>query len=263
MTIALSRLNFRDLGGLPVTGGFHIRPGLLYRCQGPGTFLDDHRQELSELDIRLVCDLRSDLERRAAVHDWGLSAILINLDLPNDFGSETSLGWKALVRHPTEAGARAAMRASYATMPTAIRPYMPTIVAAISEGNTPVLMHCTAGKDRTGVLVALLLLFVGVPLDAVIGDYLRSEAFGRNLRASGSLAPALGATFGFAPDQGTVDALIGVDTEFLMAALAPVDGIWGSVDGYFASVGVDSDRRAELRSILTERDSTLKPQLER
>jgi len=248
----LARLNFRDLGGLPVTGGLRIRPHVLYRCQGPASLNNDDRQELASLGIRLVCDLRSEVERAQAMHDWGAATALMNLNLPNDFASGTGFALRMLLDDSTVAGAKSAMRASYAAMPAAIRPHLAPIVDAICEGRLPALFHCSAGKDRTGVLVALLMLSIGVARDAVISDYMRSESFGHGLRAKGPLAHAFGTMFGFSVDEQAVTAIVGVDAEYLTAALEAIDAVWGSMDGYFASAGVDDRRRNALRETVTE-----------
>jgi protein-tyrosine phosphatase len=253
VTIALSQLNFRDLGGLPVTGGRRIRSGVLYRCQGPGSFNDDHRQELGALGIRTVCDLRSTKERQQASHAWDAPTLVINLDLPNEFDGPSSFVVQALRENPTLTAAMSALCATYGRMPGAIHPHLARIVNTIGTGNLPAMIHCTAGKDRTGVLVALLLLFIGVPHDVVIQDYLRSEAYVRYLRGTAaSMRPAFEAFFGFAAEDGVAEAVGGVHADFLQAALDLVDTEWGSVDGYFASAGIDGRRQAELRALLTE-----------
>ncbi len=251
MTVALSKLNFRDLGGLPAGQGCKLRHGLLYRSEGPASLKDDHRRELAALGIRLVCDLRADVERMVAPNDW-TTARLFNLDITNDLRTETNEGWAALRHDPSAAGARKAMRGNYAAMPGAMLPHMSGLVDAILAGETPVLIHCTAGKDRTGVLVALLLLLLDVPGEHVVEDYLHSDIFARNLHLGGSIMHAFEETFGFPPSEETVNTMIGVDTDFLDAALDRVTREWGSVEGYFAAGGVDAAKRAALRTALVE-----------
>ena len=256
MTEALSRLNFRDLGGLPAGKGGVIRHGLLYRNEGPASLTEDHRRELVALGIRLVCDLRADVERDAAPNDW-TTARLFNLDITNDLRTETSEGWAALRDDPSAAGARQAMRTNYAAIPGALLPHLSTFVDAILAGETPVLMHCTAGKDRTGVLVALLLLLLGVPDEHVVVDYLRSDVFARNLRLGSSISHAFEVAFGFTPSDDTVAAMTGVDTGFLAASLDTVNARWGSIEAYFEAAGVNAGKRAALRAALVEADPAL------
>ena len=250
MTVALSRLNFRDLGGLPTQDGRRLRPGLLFRSEGPASFAAEHRQELGNIGFRLICDLRADVERSVAPNDWSDSARLFHLDMTNDLRTKTNEGWGVLRDDPSEAGALAAMTLNYTAMPAALHPHMRALIDALLGGELPALMHCTAGKDRTGVLVALLLSLLGVDRADIDRDYLRSDVFARNLRLGGSIADAFSKTFGFVPSEATIAAMIGVDTQFLDAAFAAVDRQWGSIDRFFAIAGVDASRTARLRATL-------------
>jgi protein-tyrosine phosphatase len=247
-----TQLNFRDLGGLEATGGLRLRHGLLFRSEAPGRFTTEQQSALAATGLRLVCDLRSDRETTHAPYDWGSSVSVIKLNLPDDFGDAGGLGRQILCAQPDEIGARAAMQASYATMPAALRPHLLNIVSAILIGGVPTLFHCTAGKDRTGVLVALILLFIGVPLELTVQDYLRSASFGERLRSTGNMVAAFSQMYGFALDQPTVDAVIGVNQDYLMAALDQLVTDWGSIDRYFNSVGIDATCRDELLSKLTQ-----------
>jgi protein-tyrosine phosphatase len=249
MTVALSRLNFRDLGGLPAAGGV-LRHHALFRSEGPASFLDDHHAELERLGIRLICDLRAPVEREAAPHRWPHAARTLHLDLTNDLRSEASEGWAALRNDPSEAGALRAMTLNYAAMPAALHPQLAPLADALLAGGLPVLIHCTAGKDRTGVLIALLLILLGVPREAVVADYLRSDIFAANLRLGGSIADAFVKTFGFTPSQATINAMIGVNPAFLEAAFAAIDQHWGSLADYFRSAGLTGARQAQLCAAL-------------
>jgi protein-tyrosine phosphatase len=250
MTEALSKLNFRDVGGLPTTDGRYLRSGVIYRSEGPASFNDEHRGELAELDIRLVCDLRADVERDEAPNDWSTTARLLNLDITNDLRTETNQGWNALRDDPSAAGARVAITTNYAAIPGAILPHLGGLIDAIIGGETPVIIHCTAGKDRTGVLMAILLLVVGVQREAVVADYLRSDVFAKNLRLGGSISEAFEKTFGFVPSQATIDTMIGVDVGFLDAALDAIDAEHGSIEGYFRAAGIAADRMAQFRAVM-------------
>lgn len=250
MTEALSKLNFRDVGGLPTTDGRYLRSGVIYRSEGPASFNDEHRGELAELEIRLVCDLRADVERDQAPNDWTTTARLLNLDITNDLRTETNQGWNALRDDPSAAGARVAITTNYAAIPGAILPHLGGLIDAIIGGETPVIIHCTAGKDRTGVLMAILLLVVGVQREAVVADYLRSDVFAKNLRLGGSISEAFEKTFGFVPSQATIDTMIGVDVGFLDAALDAIDAEHGSIEGYFRTAGIAADRMAQFRAVM-------------
>ena len=250
-TAALSKLNFRDLGGIPVSQGRVLRQRCLYRSEGPASFAEAHRAELAALDIKLICDLRADVERQAAPNDWSGAARLLNVEMTQDLRVATNSGWSALRDDPSEAGARRAMRANYAAMPAALQPHLPALVDALLAGEHPVLIHCTAGKDRTGVLVGLLLAFLGTPMEEIEADYLRSDVFAKNLRLGASIADAFEKTFGFVPSEATIDAMIGVDIDFLAAAFAAVTREWGDVEAYFHAAGIAAGAGEQLRLALT------------
>jgi protein-tyrosine phosphatase len=250
MTVALSRLNFRDLGGLPAAGGV-LRQGALFRSEGPASFLQDHHAELEALGIRLICDLRTAVERDAAPHRWPHAARTLHLDLTNDLRSEANEGWAALRTDPSEAGALRAMTLNYVAMPAALHPQLAALADALLDAGLPALIHCTAGKDRTGVLIALLLRLLGASREAVLADYLRSDVFAANLRLGGSITDTFQKTFGFAPSQATIDAMIGVNPAFLEAAFAAIDQHWGNLETYFESAGL-TERADRLRAVLVE-----------
>ncbi|MDB5702749.1 MAG: protein-tyrosine phosphatase [Sphingomonadales bacterium] len=253
MTIALSRLNFRDIGGLRSANGQTVRPGLIYRSEGPASFLENHRAELLALNIGTVCDLRSAVERSAAPNDWcGPDCRILNLDMNTDLRAQGKDIWESLRVSPTSDTARAAMSENYRMMPAAIQPHLSLMVDALLEGRVPLLVHCTAGKDRTGVIIAILLLLLNVPLENIIEDYSRSDVFGENMRIAGSIEQGFNETFGFVASKEVVDMMIGTVREFLLAALAEIDTQWGGIEQYFQACGIDANKQARLRAELLE-----------
>lgn len=246
MHAVLADKNFRDLGGLPLDGARRLRAGRLYRGEGPLRLSAVERAALGELGLATVCDLRSAAERARASFGWPRAVRQLELDLPNDFSGPEARGWERLAADPSAEGAVAAMCASYASMPAALLPRLAGLVAALGESGGAALVHCTAGKDRTGVLVALLLRWLGCPERDVEEDYLRSLRHGEALlaeaRAGGSSDPWPG--FPLAIDA--VRALVGVDLRYLRAALAAVDDGWGSLARYFAAAGCSPPARERL-----------------
>lgn len=251
MTIALSRLNFRDIGGLPTIHGGQVRPGILFRSEGPASFFAEHHAELVALGFRAVADLRSEMERDKAPHDWcGADCRILDLDMNTDLRAQGEDMWMTLGRDPTQARAIAVMTHNYGLMPQAFLPHVAPMVDALLAGDTPMLVHCTAGKDRTGVVVALVLDLLGVPRDVIDADYRKSDVFGQNLVMSGHLKSDLQKTFGFVPPDEMVAVLIGVHADFLNCALDAVASQWGGIDGYFQAAGVGAARRDALRQLL-------------
>jgi protein-tyrosine phosphatase len=252
MTEGLSRLNFRDVGGLETEDGSLTRSGVIFRSEGPANFEAIHRRELEALKIRLVCDLRSDRERREAPNDWTGGARLLNLNVTDDLRAEPSQTWKTLLAaDPSSETVKRVYLRNYAAIPGALRPHLRALIEAIAIGETPVVIHCTAGKDRTGVLIALLLKALHVPEAAVAADYMRSDVFAQNLRSLGGIHERMEKNYGVRPDDAFIDALIGVDLEYLRSALAAVEQEWLTIDGYFAAAGVGPELLDRYREVMT------------
>ena len=253
MTIALSKLNFRDLGGLPTQDARRVRHGLLFRSEGPASFFDDHRAELGALGIRSVCDLRSAGERDTAPNDWcGPECRILNLDMNTDLRAQGEDIWESLRRDPSAENARRVMTENYRMMPQALEAHMLPLVDALLNGDVPMIVHCTAGKDRTGVVIALLLALLGVGMKDILHDYGKSDIFGENMQIAGSIEDCFLKCFGFVPEAPVVAMLIGTEQEFLKAALQQVDSRWGGATAYFDAVGVDVARQEALRTMMLE-----------
>lgn len=253
MTEALSRLNFRDLGGLPTADGARLRPGLIFRSEGPASFFDAHRAELGALGFRTVCDLRSGGERDHAPNDWcGPDCSILDLDMNTDLRAQGEEIWESLRGDGSVANAHRVMMENYRLMPHALRPHLPAIVDALLAQAVPLMIHCTAGKDRTGVAIAALLSLAGVSQDVILDDFRKSDVFGENMRIAGSVEQGFRDTFGYVPDAAVIAMLVGTEQAFLLAALDEIDARWGDIDGYFEAAGIDAGRRDQLRNMLLE-----------
>jgi len=155
-------LNFRDIGGLPAGSGV-TRSGVLFRSGNLAGLGEDGRDALAELGIRRVVDLRADDEvayEPSRTAGLGIETVRVPLFLgsvASFFVADRSLEemYRALV---DDSGARLA-----------------DVARSVLVDGQPVLIHCTVGKDRTGVSVALLLAAIGVEEEAVIADYARTE----------------------------------------------------------------------------------------
>lgn len=165
MTAALSvpgAFNFRDVGGLPA-GDARTRSGVLFRS-GNLTRVDAAgRASLRELGLRRIIDLREDAE------------IALEPTTLDELGHET-------VRIPLFLGSAASFFEEDLSLAEMYRALIDGSAARIVDvvravvSDQPVLVHCTVGKDRTGVTVALALAAAGVDEDAVVADYARTEA---------------------------------------------------------------------------------------
>jgi protein-tyrosine phosphatase len=251
MTTELAKLNFRDVGGLRTEEGSLVRSGMIFRSEGPASFEPIHKSELAALGVQVVCDLRADTERQRVPNDWAGTARQLNLDINADLRVNPSELLKTLGADRSADALKRANLSNYAAMPAAFLPHLRELTLAIADGQTPILIHCTAGKDRTGVLVALLLMALRVPEELVIADYLRSDVYRQNLRLQEGLNEQIEGVFGFLPDDAFIDALIGVDIDLLDAAIQAMHREWGSVDGYLRAAGIEADLLDRYRDVMT------------
>ncbi|MFE1645571.1 tyrosine-protein phosphatase [Microbacterium sp. P01] len=231
-------LNFRDVGGLPA-GDAVTRSGVLYRSGNLAQVDDAGAETLRALGLRRIVDLRDDHEVRYApsrVEGLGVETQRVPLyvgSIESFFERDASL--TAFYREIVEDSAAQ--------------------VAAVVRGilvDQPVLVHCTAGKDRTGLTVALALAAAGVDLDAVVDDYARTEALlpaARN-RLVVSRLRALH------PDSRHVEEVATRSPAPVMRALlAHVADTHGGAADYLRAHGLGDDELAELRRVLvTTRD---------
>ena len=202
MTITLDGLqNFRDLGGLPLAAGGSVRSDVLYRSEGLIGLTDTGVADLSASPIGVIVDFRTPMEQAAAPDrlpaDRALEVVELSVlegaltgaagaaaraDGPIDTGAAKQILatlprlselYVQMLEHGATSFAEASRRVATAGVNEA-----PRDAASVDGNASAVLIHCTAGKDRTGVAVALVLDAVGVDRDAVIADYAVSE---RNL----------------------------------------------------------------------------------
>lgn len=178
-------LNARDLGGIKVKDDGaerRVKKGLLLRTGELARISPEDRAKLSALGVKTVVDFRSAAERDAAP-DPAVGAK--NFHWPIDAGSLMRV---PDLRRPetADSGVSAAdeMHKLYRLLPDeAAWPYRRLFDLLADPANAPVIFHCTAGKDRTGLASALLLHALGAGREAVVADYLASN---------GQLAPKLG-----------------------------------------------------------------------
>jgi protein-tyrosine phosphatase len=169
--------NFRDVGGLATTDGRTVRTGLLFRSNEPSRMTDKDLVTLRKFGIRLVCDLRSAKEsrRRRGRFLADGSIRLVNIPLHEDASQDGSLR-KMLVFMLARSGGeqfREFSRRYYQHVAFEQTSRMREIITLFSRDDSwPALIHCTAGKDRTGFLAAIIQLLVGVPYRSVMEDYL-------------------------------------------------------------------------------------------
>ena len=257
--------NFRD-----VTQTAGIAPGRLFRSSELSKLDDSGRAALTEIGVTDVADLRSpaELARRGpgAVPD---DVVLHHLPFPEVSHSHSDsddpaqapheTAWQKMMteysdEEPAEAGQRW-MTGEYERFPTlggaqrAVR----KVITLLADGRA-VLVHCFAGKDRTGFAVAIALEAAGIDQDAILTDYLRSNDATARLRehivaTTRSREGVTDEVVSFMESRLT-DEVLGVREQYLSTSRRVVEENYGGLDGYLRACEVSADDVARLRTAL-------------
>jgi protein-tyrosine phosphatase len=246
--------NFRSLGGLPAAGGRRIRPHVLMRADRLTSLTADDWQTLAGTGVATICDLRSDSER--AEHPNRVPPQLalreLHCDIRNDLRADPALA-RLLVDDPTARGAERVMIEIYRRFPAYMGGTLATLVDRLLAGGAPLLVHCSAGKDRTGFIVAMLLHALEVPEELIRQDYLASRTWPGAGSHRGSLEARLGAIIPPHELAAAVDTVLDVRDVYLDAAMDTLQAQFGSVLRYLeTAAGVDAWRIDRLRNDLLE-----------
>jgi protein-tyrosine phosphatase len=244
--------NFRDIGGLRTADGSRVASGRVFRSEAVVAPAEADAARLADYGIRLVCDLRSEQERTSAPNDWWRTqgAELMELDITADIRGTAHLD--AMIADPGEAGALALMRLTYRALPEAAAGHLARLFRRIADDHLPLVVHCTAGKDRTGVVVAMLLSALGVPREAIYADYLESNARA-NQEVVAATRAIMVARLGHPVEEAAIQALCGVRRDYLDECFSVIDADYGGVGRYLAeAAGLDSALAAHVRRRLLD-----------
>lgn len=247
--------NFRDYGDYAVGGaGVRIARGRLYRSAHQAKATEADLAQLAALNLATVVDLRRPSERRdqPSRRPVGWAGQVIESD--QDDGGEAPHITFLKTADLTEASGRAFMTGTYRRLPfeAAHVDLFSRYFRALAESDGPVLIHCAAGKDRTGLLAALTHSLLGVSRDDLINDYLLTNvAVDLEGRAEG-IAKKLTEMTGRPASHDAVVAFLGVEADYLDGAFAEIAARHGGVDGYLTqALGVDAAMAERIRARLT------------
>ena len=244
--------NLRDYGGWAASGGGRVKTGLLWRSGQHMEASDADLETFQALDIRTVIDLRGATERAKFPcrrhQDFDASIIAHDGETSNSPPHEGGGGAVTM----TARLAFDRMIAVYTRM--SVNPAMISMFSryfkALATLDGGSLVHCFAGKDRTGIAASLLLHVLGVHRDDVIAEYLRTnDAPTKHILERQSL-PRMREVYAGIEDEA-LQNLMNVRPEYIETYFTTVEAEHGSLDSYLADrLGVDEARKARLRDAL-------------
>jgi len=244
--------NFRSLGGLPAAGGRRIRPHALMRADRLIGLDERDWSALARAGLATICDLRSDAERAEHPNRLppGFEVRELNCQVNNDLRADPSLG-RLMLDDPSARGAERVMIEIYRRFPGYMGRTLTAVVERLLAGGAPMLVHCSAGKDRTGFVIAMLLHALEVPEPLIREDYLASRRWPGAVHHRASLAARLGRFMPADELEAAVDTVIDVRDVYLDAALETIRVEFGSIPRYLEQVAaLDTARLEHLRSAL-------------
>lgn len=222
--------NFRDVGGYAARYG-ETSFGVLYRSGTLSDATPEDLDKLASLGIKTILDLRDDeskkLQPDKTQNDSRFAEILLPVNgngrVPKDHEDQID-SYLEMIEEPVSAR---------------------RIFLAIAHGLKPLVIHCTAGKDRTGIFIALILLANGVPFHDVNADYMLSFPYLTRMSRLTMLKY---------PDFPKT--VLTPDVAFLKEVMGAFNKRYGTVDDYFRTIGISDDDIALLDNLLGKQEKS-------
>lgn len=247
-----SVVNFRDAGGLPSQAGGTVRSDRLYRSGALATIQPGELDRLLGLDFALVADLRYPAERDREPSPWPTPLALRVLSLAA--GQQSEAPHMAPLRAGTldEDQSERLYLKIYRNVPfdPSYQALFSGFLKRLADVDGRVLVHCSAGKDRTGMLVALVHHALGVSRAHILADYMKSATDPGLAAAAGPMAEDMIQRFGAQIRVELMQALLKVRESWLAAFFDEVEARCGAMDAYLDSLGLTEPLRWRLREKL-------------
>src|SRR6267142_534723 len=228
--------NFRDLGGYPARSGRIVRWRQIFRSNHLGHLTDDDIAVVRGLGVRSAFDFRGAEERQAALclmNDVTVHSLPVEPTVVAALRAIAASGTQLSTDHAVEV-----MRDSYRNYVQQNTPRFRALFAHLLEDRAPLVIHCTAGKDRTGFACALILHALGVPDELIAEDYLLTNRFYRRDPTASSDLP-----------EEVKQVLARVEASFLAAAFDAIRADYGNLENYLSDgLGLGASERTRLEA---------------
>ena len=252
--------NTRDIGGYQTSDLRTVRWGQIIRSENLSRLSADDFRKLEDLGVKTVIDLRTDREHDESPTVWQGDNPPQFFHFPiGDVKHEWFRAQRRMMRDNrfTEEESLDHMVSGYRMIADVGPPsYRALMELVLEPSNWPILIHCNAGKDRSGVAVALILEALGVDRETVMDEYLLTNQVGRSQQKAELLARESSKYRGVgrrnrSPSAGAWYPIVGVRAEMLEAFYASVDEQYGSMNAFLSELGVDREARSALAASLT------------
>ncbi|WP_318152548.1 tyrosine-protein phosphatase [Paenibacillus terricola] len=245
-----SLINFRDIGGLPVTDGRVMKTGIVYRSNEPHKLSLKDLDKFNGLNLKLICDLRTPNERKSRLPRFVESGKTMTVNVPfyqNDEDFTRFQIYRQIMSNIRTVDFYQIMKDFYRKVLFESTDQIRNVLTLLAEQEAaPTLIHCASGKDRTGMIVAIVQLIAGVPRKEVVSDYLLSNPL--NKSETERAIRLLRLLSGFRISRERLLPLLEVRSEYLEEVLDELLAQYGSIEGYLIQAcGVDEQTILVLR----------------
>ena len=252
--------NTRDIGGYQTSDLRTLRWRQIIRSENLSRLTASDFQKLEEIGVKTVIDLRTDREHDQSPTVWLGDNPPRFFHLPigdahNDWFNAQRRMMKS--NRFTEEQALEHMVEGYRMIAEVGPPsFQKLMELVLDQSNWPILIHCNAGKDRSGVAVTLILEALGVDRETIMEEFLLTNEIGRSeekaiFLSKESKYSSSGTKFRRSPSASAWFPIVGVQPEMLKAFYASVDEQYGSLDAFLTEMGVDQEARRVLAASLT------------
>jgi len=248
--------NFRAVKSYKAADGRVLRPNLIYRSGELSRLTDADLEIIAGLNIKLICDLRSAREQAEYFSRWPEAARHTKLDMPDRDESDAGPHkiFEMILQHPGEAGGLKAMDRLYRAKPRVYAKGLSLLFGAILQGGSlPLLIHCHAGKDRTGFVIAMLLTAAGIDRSDVIHDYETTSIYFPGEAESQKLGGWAKRTFNRDLDPDSLRPMVAARREYLEASFEEIEKGWGGPEAYLrTAVGLTESMQSQFADLLLQ-----------
>lgn len=251
-SVGLAFGNFRDYGGYPSRFGGHVQRDRLYRSGHLAGGTADDVERLLQMDFKLIADLRYGHERkdqpspwpghyddRLLMHEGTDTSDAPHVAVMRSGAFDEAAVYRFYVHYYSEMATEQGYQLLFAK-------FLQTL--CVTQGRS--LIHCSAGKDRTGLLAALVNHILGVDEETILADFMLS----RNGAWIDAMVPEierrLREKIGRAIPHHVVVKMLDVEEDYLKAAFTSIKSKWNSIDAFLEFLGVGASRQAALRQQL-------------